>query len=124
MSTLLVVLLINFLPFVVACVRRHNDVLAIFCTIVLVNIGTVVAFFTAIFFGIGILIGLGMVGLWFKCLIWSLTGDTQRRELRVAKYHAQAISAEAHRLQVDRTETGYFTATQLLKRGETPAGLS
>jgi hypothetical protein len=73
-------------------VRRHNDSLAIFVTLVVIDLGIIVAVPFILLFGIGLLICGALIAGWFKCLIWACTGDTMRRDRRVAMYHADAIA--------------------------------
>jgi hypothetical protein len=65
---LVLLLAFNFLPFGIACSRRHNDTLAIFFSLVVIDIGVVVAFFTLLLFGLGFILGAALVAWWFGAL--------------------------------------------------------
>jgi hypothetical protein len=79
---------INLLPGIVALLRKHNSVVAIWITLILLDILSFIGIFTA---GIGTLVAAIM---WFTCLIWCLTGNTKNRDDGRARMIAVQIKRE------------------------------
>lgn len=86
----LVVAGMNFFPWLVALLRSHNAKLAIFVTLLLTDIFTMAAFA-----GIGPFAVVLLMIVWLSCLIWSLNGNTRRRDKRQADLIAQAMASQA-----------------------------
>lgn len=78
MEALAIALAINFLPAIIAAAREHYNGLAIFISIILID----ALAFTGIITGVTLVLA-GI--LWFICLIWSLTGNTRKRDERLAR---------------------------------------
>jgi hypothetical protein len=79
-SLLLMVLFINLLPAIVAFSRQHNSRIAILISIVVLDVFS------------WFIVTLPLVAVfWFVCLIWSLTGNTARRDRRNAALIASAM---------------------------------
>jgi hypothetical protein len=85
----LVVAGLNFFPWLVALLRSHNAKLAIFVTILLTDILSIAAFA-----GIGPFVFIPGSIVWFACFIWSLNGNTRRRDKRQADLIARAMASQ------------------------------
>jgi hypothetical protein len=83
-------LVLNLLPLGIAIWRGHNDVWAIFATLVLADAGALVSV-PLMLFGVGFVTFAVCAVWWFGCLIWALTGNTRARDMHVSKYHADAV---------------------------------
>jgi hypothetical protein len=74
------ILFINLLPAIIAFARQHNSRIAILISVVVLDIFS------------WFIITLPLVAVfWFLCLIWSLTGNTKRRDRRNAALIASAM---------------------------------
>jgi hypothetical protein len=90
---ILISLAVNFFPWIVALCRGHNAKLAIFCTLIITDIFTVIAIPTMLI-GIGFIMGGLLIIVWFSCLVWSLNGNTKRHDKRQAELIAQAMARQ------------------------------
>lgn len=89
---LLIGLALNMLPFIIACLRRHNAKVAIFVTLVLLDIGQLICFPLVAVFGIGMFLSFILMLVWFGTLIWSFNGNTKSRDLKLARMMADAVA--------------------------------
>jgi CHASE2 domain-containing sensor protein len=82
--------ILNMLPFIIALVRRHNAKVGIFVTLLLVDIGMALSAVFALV-GIGFISGFFLMLVWFGTLMWSFNSNTKGHDVRLAKLMANAI---------------------------------
>src|SRR3974390_1332394 len=75
-SLILILVIVNFIPAIIASMRRHNNAVAIFVAVVVLDLFT-------LFLPVVAMIG------WFIFLIWSLGANTRGREQGIAKMQAE-----------------------------------
>jgi uncharacterized paraquat-inducible protein A len=93
---------INFLPVIIASVRQHNARNAILVVLLLLDC----LFVPTAAIGLLALLTFPAIAIaWFACLIWSLNGNTRRKDQERADMIAQAMRRESEAMQYQR-ETG------------------
>jgi hypothetical protein len=90
---LVLMIILNMLPFIIALVRRHNAKLGIFVTVLLTDVGMVLSAAFAIV-GIGFISGFFLMLVWFGTLIWSFSSNTKGHDKRLAKLMASAVQQQ------------------------------
>jgi tetratricopeptide (TPR) repeat protein len=100
---ILIVLGTNFLPVIIAKVRRHNATTSIVVSLVLLDI----VFLPTAMLGILALLTFPAIALaWFSVLIWSLNGNTRGKDKQRADLIAQAIRSESEAMRRSNLDVG------------------
>jgi hypothetical protein len=87
---LVLMAILNMLPFIIAMCRRHNAKIGIFVTLLLIDIGMVLSGALALV-GIGFISGFFLMLVWFGTLRWSFSSNTKGHDKRLAKLMANAM---------------------------------
>lgn len=96
---LLIILGVNFLPVIIASVRKHNSRIAILVVLVLLDVVLV----PTATLGLLALLTWPFIALaWFGILIWSFSGNTQRKDQERAVMIAQAMRSESELMRRER----------------------
>jgi hypothetical protein len=77
--TIIILLLVVFLPSIIATTRRHRSRLAIDVLNVVAVGGTVLSLITALAMGLVVIPFTGI--MWLIALVWSCTGDVDQKKL-------------------------------------------
>jgi len=96
---LMALLAINFLPVIVARVRKHNSKTAILVVLLLLD---VICVPTATLGLLALLTWPFIALAWFGILIWSFSGNTQRKDQERAVMIAQAMRSESEAMRRER----------------------
>jgi hypothetical protein len=96
---LIALLALNFLPVIIASVRKHNSRGAIITVLLLLD----VVFVPTATLGLLALLTWPFIALaWFGILIWSFSGNTQGKDQERAIMIAQAMRSESESMRRDR----------------------
>src|SRR5262249_6906280 len=98
---LVLMVILNMLPFIIALVRRHNAKLGIFVTVLLIDVGMALSAMFAII-GIGFISGLFLMLVWFGTLIWSFSSNTKGHDEKLAKLLGDAVRQQETKLDAPR----------------------
>lgn len=93
---LLITIVVNFLPVILAWARKHNARVAILVVLLLLDF----LFVPTAMLGLLALLTFPAIALgWFACLIWSLNGNTEAADQRRATMLASAMRGESEAMR-------------------------
>ena len=96
---LVLILTVNFLPVIIASMRKHNSRGAIIAVLLLLD----VIFVPTAALGMFALLAWPFIALaWFGILIWSFSGNTARKDQERAIMIAQAMRSESELMRRER----------------------
>jgi hypothetical protein len=96
LALILIIIGINFLPVIIANVRKHNARGAILAVLLLLDF----LFVPTATLGLLALLTFPVIAAcWFACLIWSLNGNTEAADQRRADMIASAMRSESEAMR-------------------------
>jgi hypothetical protein len=95
-TALLMISVISFLPSIIAISRGHNSAMAI---VVLNIINAILSIFGIVTILLGFAFFIPNALIWLICLIWSLTGNTKKRDKQRAEMMRESMLSAAASVQ-------------------------